>query len=88
MDTAVTAVKGIFSMFTGKSPQFKVYGGSVAENLALQNIQVRGVPSISGRELTQLGETAHGSRVYVCTVASLGQRQSWRIISARKRECG
>lgn len=40
MDTAVSAVKGIFSFVTGKSPQFKVHGGSNAENLALQNIQV------------------------------------------------
>jgi NAD+ synthase (glutamine-hydrolysing) len=39
MDTAVSAVKGIFSFCTGKSPQFKVHGGSSAENLALQNIQ-------------------------------------------------
>jgi NAD+ synthase (glutamine-hydrolysing) len=40
MDTAVSAVKGIFSFVTGKSPQFKVHGGTNAENLALQNIQV------------------------------------------------
>jgi NAD+ synthase (glutamine-hydrolysing) len=50
MDTAVSAVKGIFSFVTGKSPQFKVHGGSNAENLALQNIQVgpaNGSPSAS-----------------------------------------
>lgn len=41
MDTAVSAVKGIFSLVTGKTPQFKVHGGTNAENLALQNIQVR-----------------------------------------------
>ena len=41
MDTAVTAVKGIFSLCTGKMPQFAAHGGSNAENLALQNIQVR-----------------------------------------------
>ena len=40
MDTAVTAVKGIFSFVTGRTPTFKVHGGSSAENLALQNIQV------------------------------------------------
>lgn len=40
MDTAVTAVKGIFSLITGHMPRFKVHGGSNAENLALQNIQV------------------------------------------------
>ena len=41
MDTAVSAVKGIFSLVTGHRPQFKVHGGSSAENLALQNIQVK-----------------------------------------------
>ncbi|KAK8845384.1 NAD+ synthetase [Kwoniella newhampshirensis] len=41
MDTAVSAVKGIFSLVTGKKPQFAVHGGSSAENLALQNIQAR-----------------------------------------------
>ena len=40
MDTAVTAVKGIFSFVTGRAPNFGVHGGSSAENLALQNIQV------------------------------------------------
>lgn len=40
MDTAVMAVKGIFSLVTGKTPNFAVHGGSSAENLALQNIQV------------------------------------------------
>ncbi|OWZ68719.1 NAD+ synthetase [Cryptococcus neoformans] len=41
MDTAVSAVKGIFTLVTGKNPQFKVHGGTNAENLALQNIQAR-----------------------------------------------
>jgi NAD+ synthase (glutamine-hydrolysing) len=40
IDTAVTAVKGIFSFVTGRTPQFHVHGGTSAENLALQNIQV------------------------------------------------
>lgn len=43
MDTAVSAVKGIFTLVTGKNPQFKVHGGTNAENLALQNIQVNEV---------------------------------------------
>lgn len=41
MDKAVTAVREIFSFVTGAKPQFKVHGGSEAENLALQNIQAR-----------------------------------------------
>ncbi|KAI8811247.1 glutamine-dependent NAD synthetase with GAT domain-containing protein [Cladochytrium replicatum] len=41
MDTAVSAVMGIFTFVTGKTPQFKVHGGSATENLALQNVQAR-----------------------------------------------
>jgi NAD+ synthase (glutamine-hydrolysing) len=40
MDTLVTSVQSLFSLVTGKTPRFKVHGGSQAENLALQNIQV------------------------------------------------
>lgn len=47
MDKAVTAVREIFGFVTGIKPRFRVHGGSEAENLALQNIQVRScdVPS-------------------------------------------
>jgi NAD+ synthase (glutamine-hydrolysing) len=41
MDTLVTAVRNLFSVVTGVTPQFRAHGGSSAENLALQNIQVR-----------------------------------------------
>ena len=41
MDTLVTAVRDLFAYVTGVKPQFKVHGGSAAENLALQNIQAR-----------------------------------------------
>ena len=40
MDTLVTAVRNLFSFVTGVKPQFRAHGGSAAENLALQNIQV------------------------------------------------
>lgn len=52
MDTAVSAVKGIFSLVTGKTPQFKVHGGTNAENLALQNIQVRDISLNQSTNLT------------------------------------
>lgn len=42
MDTLVTAVRALFGFVTGKRPQFRAHGGSEAENLALQNIQVGG----------------------------------------------
>ncbi|XP_002740923.3 glutamine-dependent NAD(+) synthetase-like [Saccoglossus kowalevskii] len=41
IDPAVSASVGIFTTATGKTPKFKVHGGSVRENLALQNIQAR-----------------------------------------------
>ena len=41
IDQAVAAVLAVFTGLTGKTPQYKVYGGSHTENLALQNIQAR-----------------------------------------------
>lgn len=40
MDSIVTAVRGLFGFVTGVKPEFRAHGGSNAENLALQNIQV------------------------------------------------
>ncbi|KAM7034760.1 glutamine-dependent NAD(+) synthetase isoform 2-T2 [Acridotheres tristis] len=41
IDAAVKAVVGIFSVVTGRTPRFSVYGGSSRESLALQNVQAR-----------------------------------------------
>lgn len=41
MDIVISAIIGLFTLVTTKKPQFKVHGGSAAENLALQNIQAR-----------------------------------------------
>lgn len=41
IDMAVKAILGIFSVVTGKWPQFRANGGSHRENLALQNVQAR-----------------------------------------------
>jgi NAD+ synthase (glutamine-hydrolysing) len=46
MDTIVASVQALFTLVTGKSPRFKVHGGSEAENLALQNIQVTNPPNL------------------------------------------
>ena len=40
IDSIVKAILSIFSLFSDKTPQFKVHGGSPVENMALQNIQV------------------------------------------------
>lgn len=41
IDAAVAAVVAIFTAATGRSPEFRVRGGSWRENLALQNVQAR-----------------------------------------------
>ncbi|KAJ8662222.1 NAD+ synthetase [Lichtheimia ornata] len=41
MDTIVSAIHSLFSLVTGKTPKYRVHGGSNTENLALQNIQAR-----------------------------------------------
>jgi NAD+ synthase (glutamine-hydrolysing) len=41
IDLMVQAVVKVFSMTTGRTPQFSVHGGTNAEDLALQNIQAR-----------------------------------------------
>jgi len=41
IDTAVSAVLKIFTVVTGFVPKFRVDGGSLRENLALQNVQAR-----------------------------------------------
>ncbi|KAI9315128.1 hypothetical protein BX666DRAFT_359234 [Dichotomocladium elegans] len=41
MDTIVSAIHSLFSLVTGKTPRYRVHGGSNTENLALQNIQAR-----------------------------------------------
>eukprot|EP00899_Mesostigma_viride_P006656 jgi/Mesvir1/15992/Mv08298-RA.1 len=41
IDSLVSAMTSFFALVTGKSPRFKLDGGTEAENLALQNIQAR-----------------------------------------------
>ena len=41
IDVAVSAVLKIFETVTGLVPKFRVDGGSLRENLALQNVQAR-----------------------------------------------
>ena len=41
IDEIVSAAVKVFSMLTGKTPQFECRGGTMAEDLALQNVQAR-----------------------------------------------
>ncbi|XP_058518678.1 glutamine-dependent NAD(+) synthetase isoform X2 [Ochotona princeps] len=61
IDPAVQAVVGIFSLVTGKSPQFAVHGGSCRENLALQNVQAR-IRMVLAYLLAQLSLWSRGVR--------------------------
>ena len=77
MDTAVSAVKGIFSLVTGKTPQFRVHGGSNAENLALQNIQVSRVflsPKRFAKLIMVVGSSEDGRWVSICSALTVGTR--------------
>lgn len=48
IDMAVKGILGIFSVVTGRFPQFRANGGSHRENLALQNVQVWHCRTLSG----------------------------------------
>jgi hypothetical protein len=81
MDTLVASVQSLFTLVTGKTPSFKVHGGSDAENLALQNIQVSSslfiyslfLLSGQGSDNTP-GPSSNGPLVLVCTIVALGPR--------------
>uniref|UniRef100_A0A8C0GLE0 Glutamine-dependent NAD(+) synthetase n=1 Tax=Chelonoidis abingdonii TaxID=106734 RepID=A0A8C0GLE0_CHEAB len=59
IDVAVKAIVGIFSMVMGRAPQFRVYGGSSRENLALQNVQAR-IRMVLAYLFAQLSHWARG----------------------------
>ncbi|GMK58908.1 hypothetical protein CspeluHIS016_0603500 [Cutaneotrichosporon spelunceum] len=77
MDTAVSAVKGIFTLITGKSPRFAVHGGSNAENLALQNIQAR-LRMVVGYLFAQLLPWARGRQGGLLVLGSANVDESLR----------
>lgn len=82
MDTVVTAVKELFSLVTGVRPQFRAHGGSLAENLALQNIQVchifRAYEYGKSFGTNSIGSPADGSGLSVRPAIALGAREGWR----------
>ncbi len=65
MDTLVTAVRSLFSLVTGGKPQFRAHGGSAAENLALQNIQVGDIAS--SKNMSLLNSRRHDSGWFLRT---------------------
>ncbi|XP_012697829.2 glutamine-dependent NAD(+) synthetase isoform X1 [Clupea harengus] len=59
IDMAVKGLLGIFSLVTGRMPQFRASGGSSRENLALQNVQAR-TRMVLAYLFAQLGLWAQG----------------------------
>lgn len=98
MDTIVSAVTSLFGLITGVKPKFRVHGGSNAENLALQNIQV-GFSFLFLRffgfakfifyitDALILGSTKNGTCLHVCPASTLCQRTTGWFAGPRKREC-
>ena len=74
MDTLVTAVRNLFSFVTGVKPQFRAHGGSAAENLALQNIQV--CPDTAGK-LFAIDLCAHQARLRMVLAYMFAQLLPW-----------
>eukprot|EP00967_Tisochrysis_lutea_P040966 scaffold49228_cov21-Tisochrysis_lutea.AAC.3 len=69
----VEALVNLFATIMGKRPAFRAHGGSNAENLALQNIQV--------------GPTAHGHRVPASTIGAVGTGPQGLPAGVRVRQC-
>ncbi|KAK0515479.1 hypothetical protein JMJ35_001513 [Cladonia borealis] len=61
IDDVFNAQKNIFTKSTRFEPRFKVHGGSIAENLALQNIQAR-TRMVTAYEFSQLLPTIRGRK--------------------------
>ena len=60
IDDVFEAQKALILSATGFEPKFKVFGGSVTENLTLQNIQARS-RMVTAYEFAQILPTVRGS---------------------------
>jgi NAD+ synthase (glutamine-hydrolysing) len=69
IDTVVLALTQLFTLVTGKSPRFKVHGGSHPENAALQNIQAR-IRMVIAFLLAQLMPWARGKHGFLLVLGS------------------
>jgi NAD+ synthase (glutamine-hydrolysing) len=69
IDGAVNAMIAMFSAFSGKTPRFRLHGGTEAENLALQNIQAR-LRMVSSYLLAQLLPWVRGQKGWLLVLGS------------------
>lgn len=89
MESVVTAVRQLFGIVTGFKPNFRVNGGSNAENLALQNIQVSfHTPRRNNSYLiVWTGTVENGSCIHVRATFALGTWKAGGSARVGKREC-
>jgi NAD+ synthase (glutamine-hydrolysing) len=69
IDLVVTAMTRLFASIMGKTPRFRVHGGSQPENLALQNIQAR-LRMVLAFMLAQLTPWARGHGGFLLVLGS------------------
>eukprot|EP00192_Tetraselmis_astigmatica_P007759 CAMPEP_0117672142 /NCGR_PEP_ID=MMETSP0804-20121206/13736_1 /TAXON_ID=1074897 /ORGANISM="Tetraselmis astigmatica, Strain CCMP880" /LENGTH=695 /DNA_ID=CAMNT_0005480703 /DNA_START=32 /DNA_END=2119 /DNA_ORIENTATION=- len=69
IDSVVSALMSLFAAITGKTPHFRVNGGSVPENLALQNIQAR-IRMVLAFMLAQLTNWVRGRPGFLLVLGS------------------
>ena len=81
IDTAVSALVGIFKTVTGCTPRFRAHGGTNQENLALQNVQARTrmVVSYLFAQLIMWSRNKQGS-LLVLGSANVDERQVVSVI--------
>eukprot|EP00475_Leptophrys_vorax_P032561 TRINITY_DN5040_c0_g1_i1.p1 TRINITY_DN5040_c0_g1~~TRINITY_DN5040_c0_g1_i1.p1 ORF type:complete len:716 (+),score=148.75 TRINITY_DN5040_c0_g1_i1:37-2148(+) len=77
IDAVFEAIVSVFTLLTGKTPKFKVFGGSHAENLALQNIQAR-VRMVLSFLLAQLLPWVRGKQGFLLVLGSANVDEALR----------
>lgn len=77
IDTAVSAVVGVFRALTGKTPRFLSRGGTSAEDLALQNIQAR-LRMVMAYLLAQLLPWVRGRQGFLLVLGSANVDEALR----------
>jgi NAD+ synthase (glutamine-hydrolysing) len=77
IDAMISAVLSVFQQLTGKRPQYKVYGGTVTENLALQNLQAR-LRMVFAYMCAQLLPWCRGKKGFLLVLGSANVDESLR----------
>ena len=84
MDSMVSGILKVFTLTTGFLPRFRSNGGTAAENLALQNIQVSlcaFILLVAGLTSTS-GSVSNALVISLCPAVTFGTKALWRSFSA------